>query len=308
MHLLVVPTGSAGMCWENLPLYTVGTVTSWEKMLETILHVDGWILQLEDAEQRVGTVSPCPTAHANLAIPISWSYCLPAWHCMYWTDSLAMDLVSLWQKLSVAAFQESKYKKVLETVGCFYHVFMAMCRWEFSWLEVSSQPLAKLQAVGWVGCLASRQSFAESPSSDSSPGAADQLSSSHREAPSRMLLPLVRDTHPNQGAAGGRTGTSSWGAAGLKPEMCFCSTEDCCRKKTQNQMNKQNPQNPPTPPTKKNQTQTPKNPNQTKKPTFLIFSRNSHFPHFLRRLKNHLMLVPCDWFVEMPLRILRRKK
>lgn len=171
MHLLVVPTGSAGMCWENLPLYTVGTVTSWEKMLETILHVDGWILQLEDAEQRVGTVSPCPTAHANLAIPISWSYCLPAWHCMYWTDSLAMDLVSLWQKLSVATFQERKYRKVLETVGCFYHVFMAICRWEFSWLEVSSQPLAKLQAVGWVGCLASRQSFAESPSSDSSPGA-----------------------------------------------------------------------------------------------------------------------------------------
>lgn len=58
MYLLLVPTGSASMCWESLPFYTVGTVTSWEKLLEIILHVDGWILQLEDAEQRVRTVSP----------------------------------------------------------------------------------------------------------------------------------------------------------------------------------------------------------------------------------------------------------
>lgn len=78
MQLLVDPTASAGMCWENLPFYTMRAVTPWEKFLETILHADGWVLQLEDAEQRVRTVSPRPTTHANLAILIPWSYCLPA--------------------------------------------------------------------------------------------------------------------------------------------------------------------------------------------------------------------------------------
>lgn len=142
----VVPAGSAGLCWVNGNCYTVGTLTPWEKLLEIIR-----ILQLEDAEQRFGTVSACPTAYANLAILISGSYCLPVWHCMSLTDSLAMDLVCLWQKLRGVTFQESKYRKVLETVGCFFHVFLAMCTWEFSWLVVSSQPLAKLQALGWEG-------------------------------------------------------------------------------------------------------------------------------------------------------------
>lgn len=105
------------------PFYTVGKVAGNHSL---------W---LEDTEQRVRSVSPCPTTYTNLAIQISWFYCLPAWHCMYLIDSLTMDLVSLWQKFSVVTIQESKYKKVLETVGvflpCFYgsaHVGIQLAR------------------------------------------------------------------------------------------------------------------------------------------------------------------------------------
>lgn len=151
-----------------------------------------------------------------------------------------------------------------------------MSTWEFSCLEVSSQSLAKLQAVRWVGSAVfppgSLLQRVPAGTAVMVQGISSPLPAGKH--PPGCCCPLARVTHAKQGAAGGRTGTSSWGAAGLEVEMCFCSTGDCCRKK----------------------------------PTFPIFSRNFHFPHFLKRLKNRLMPVPCDSLVEMPLWILRRNK
>ena len=119
------------------------------------------VVQLEDPEQRVGTVSPCPTACPNLAILASWSYTgiiasLPDTVCIL-QPPLAMDLVNLGQKLSVVAFQESKYRKVLETVGCFLtcshdnpHVGIQLVRD----VHVASCQAAGCEMSG-QGCLAS---------------------------------------------------------------------------------------------------------------------------------------------------------
>lgn len=187
------------------------------------------IAQLEDPEQRAGTVSPCPTAGPNLAILASRSH----------TDitaslsdtinilqpRLAVDLVILQQKLSVVAFQESKYRKVLEAVGCVLtcshgnsHVGIQLAR---------NVHEASCQAAGCEmsgqGCLAS---------------VCGQPQRGQQPQRRRPVCPFLQDSTLQDAAAPGRsyasrprgrTGTSAWGAAGLEAEICCCSTGGCCR-------------------------------------------------------------------------------
>lgn len=115
----VVSTGSAGVFWE-IGNHNTGKhpgKSYWKSFFMLVA-------QLEDPEQRVGTVSPCPTACPNLAILVLYRYnCLPAWRCMCFTASSHHGLDEFRAKTQRRCLPRKEIQEGRTKRGLFFNMF-----------------------------------------------------------------------------------------------------------------------------------------------------------------------------------------